>query len=458
MKVLFAAAELSPIARVGGLAEATSGLVAALARTGVTVEVVLPDYEDLPLAGEKAFNLSVPDWAGPARVRTGTHESAGRVTLVRVPAIARSHPYVDETGDPWPDNDARFMRFTAAVAALAERLQPDVLHLNDWHTAAATAFTQPATPTVLTIHTLGYQGVMDASWMERLPNARTRFAWYGGTNPLAGGIQLADVVTTVSPNYAREILHPDQGMGMDQLLAARGDSLVGIRNGIDLAEWNPATDPMIAENYDASDLSGKDACRRALLAEVGWPAAGEPVIGVVSRLVHQKGVDLLLDAARFLDDLPARLVVLGSGEPTLAAALRDAAEASPETIWFHEGYDVGMAHRIFAGTDLLAMPSRFEPCGLAQMQAMEYGTIPVVTPVGGLVDTVVDADRRRDGTGFLSRGVDGPALVDAMHRAVRAVRHRRRRSAIQRRGMSTDWSWDGPAAEYVDVYEEVITS
>ncbi len=215
---------------------------------------------------------------------------------------------------------------------------------------------------------------------------------------------------------------------------------------------------MIAENYDAADLSGRDACRSALLAEVGWTAAGGPVIGVVSRLVHQKGIDLLLDTTRFLRDLPARLIALGSGEPGLAAALRAAAEEQPESVWFVEGYDVGLAHRIFAGVDVLAMPSRFEPCGLAQMQAMEYGAIPVVTPVGGLVDTVLDADRHRDGTGFVARGTDVPAIVDAMHRALRAVRHPRRRRAIQGRGMSTDWSWDGPAAEYLALYEEVITS
>lgn len=457
MRVLFAAAELAPVARVGGLAEAAGGLVGALRDGGVHVDVLLPDYGDVSLAREETAALGVPGWVGSARVRSGVHRAAGPINLVATPVMARPHPYVDDDGEAWPDNDARFMGFTAAVAAFADRNPPDVLHLNDWHTAAATAFTERPVPTVLTIHNLGYQGVMEALWLDRLPRDRARFDWHGSMNPLAGAIQLADLVVTVSPNYAAEIVHPDQGMGLDRLLAARGSSLVGIRNGIDTSEWNPATDSLIAAQYDAADLSGREVCRRALLAEIGWDGVGEPIIGVVSRLVHQKGIDLLLEATRFLGDLPARVVVLGSGEEGLADALRSAADARPDRIWFHDGYDLGLAHRIFAGVDLLAMPSRFEPCGLAQMQAMAYGAIPIVTPVGGLVDTVLDADDHKLGTGIVVRGSDVAALVDAMRRAVRAVRHVGRRKAIQRRGMSADWSWATPAAGYISLYEGLTT-
>jgi len=458
MSVLFAAAEMAPVARVGGLAEASAGLIGGLRSSGHTVEVALPDYGGVLLDNEVLSALDVPDWVGSARVRSGDHPDAGRVSLISTPGMERPHPYVDGAGEPWPDNEARFMGFSAAVAALSDRDEPDVLHLNDWHTAAATALMERSVPTVLTVHTLGYQGVMEALWLDRLPREQARFKWYGGMNPLAGGIQLADLVSTVSPNYAREIVHPDQGMGLDRLLASRGDALIGIRNGIDTSEWNPAVDTRIAARYRPDDLSGREACRRALLGEIGWEDTREPLIGVVSRLVHQKGIDLLIEAARFLADLPARLVVLGSGEPGLAAGLREAAASQPDRIWFFDGYDVGLAHRIFAGADLLAMPSRFEPCGLAQMQAMAYGTIPVVTPVGGLVDTVLDADDTRKGNGIVARGRDTAAVVDALHRGVRAVRHARRKRAIQKRGMSVDWSWELPAASYAALYARLTTS
>ncbi len=458
MKVLFAAAELAPVARVGGLAEAAGGLVRALRRQGTTVDVVLPDYGGVSLDNEETSDVTVPAWAGTVQVRKGVHADAGPLHLVATPLLSRPHPYVDTDGEPWPDNDARFMGFTAAVAALSDDLAPDVVHLHDWHTAAAVSFLGRKVSSVLTIHTLGYQGVMDRLWLERLPRYRRAFRWYGSMNPLAGGIQHADRISTVSPNYAAEILRPEQGMGLDRRLTGRGGDLTGIRNGIDTSAWNPASDTIIAAKYDARDLAGKDVCRAALLDEIGWVDDGEALVGVVSRLVAQKGIDLLLEAVHSLSDLPARLIVLGSGEPELAAALRNTADRRPHRVWFHDGYAAGLAHRIFAGVDLLAMPSRFEPCGLAQMQAMAYGTIPIVTPVGGLVDTVIDADADRRGNGFVSTGVDTPALVDALHRGVRAVRLGRRRAAIQRRGMAADWSWDRPAAEYRSLYEGLATS
>jgi starch synthase len=458
MRLLVAAAELAPVARVGGLAEAVGGLVGELRSSGVAVDVALPDYGNVTLEEEEVIELSVPNWAGPAQVRSGAHPEAGRLSLIGTPLTARPHPYVDSSGETWPDNDVRFMAFSAGVAALADRSRPDVLHLNDWHTAAATAFLKRRVSTVLTIHTLGYQGVMGAEWLSRIPGEMEPFRWFGGVNPLAGGIQLADLVTTVSPNYAQEIRRADQGMGLDRLLRSRGDSLVGIRNGIDVAEWNPAGDGLIAANYEANDLSGREICRAALVDEVGWEDPKEPIIGVVSRLFHQKGIDILLEASEFLAELPGRLIVLGSGEQDLAAALADAASARPERIWFYDGYDVSLAHRIFAGADLFAMPSRFEPCGLAQMQAMAYGAIPIVTPVGGLVDTVRDADEHKDGTGIVARGLTSADLIDALHRGIRALRPARRRRAIQRRGMTSDWSWKTPAAHYLSLYEGLTTS
>ncbi len=454
-----ASAELSPVARVGGMAEAVAGLVRQLRNDGLTVTVALPDYGGIELGDEDHLTLDVPDWAAPARARTGTLDGHGRLTLIDGPGMAKPHPYNDPSGLAFEDNDLRFFGFSAGVAALSRHLGPDVLHVNDWHTAAALGLLtdDEAPPSVLTIHTLAYQGITAPHWMERLARADNDFAWYGDTNPLLGGIRLADRVVTVSPNYAREILDEHNGMGLHGVLAQLGDRLVGIINGIDTGEWNPETDPHLEANYSAAQMRGKGANRSLLHERFGLDSdGGQPLIGMVTRLVEQKGIDLAAEAARFLDGVPARLAVLGSGDAHLAARLTDLAAAHPGRIGFVDGYDAALSHLIFAGSDLLLMPSRFEPCGLAQMQAMAYGTIPIVTDVGGLHDTVIDDDRDPErGTGFVSRSVDAAGMVDAIHRAVRAWNSTRRRSAIRYRGMSTDWSWAGPAQAYRDLYDQI---
>jgi starch synthase len=462
MHVLFATAELSPLARVGGLAEAAAGLVWALRASGTDVTVVVPDYDGRALVGGSVTDIGVPEWASPARVRWGVAEGFGSVALVETPGTRRSHPYVDPwSGWGWGDNDRRFFGFSAVVAALADRLSPDVVHLNDWHTGAAASLLGRRFPIVFTIHNLAYQGQSDPGWMAVLgPEARA-LAWGGATNPMAGGIRLADRVVAVSPTYAREILDPIHGMGLHGLLAERGDALVGIRNGIDTAGWDPAHDPYLPEPFgmgllDTADLAGREACRAQLRAELGLVDGDGPVLGLVSRFVDQKGIDLALGLVPFLDDLPAQLAVLGAGDPDLAAWARWAAGERPDRVAYFEGYHDGLGRRIFGGADLYLVPSRFEPCGLTQMQAMRYGAIPVVNDVGGLHDTVVDADRdRRAGTGFVSRRVDVVGLVDAVHRADRAWRDPKRRLEIQRRGMVHDWSWTKPAARYRAIYDAV---
>lgn len=472
MRVLFASAELAPLARVGGLAEAASGLIREFrSRTAhhndtpsdVDIDVILPDYGGARLADEQEWELDVPWWVGGATARSGSHPMLGPITLVHVPGMDRPHPYIDPGGQGWLDNDHRFMSFSAAVAALADRTQPDIVHLNDWHTAAATGFINSPIPVVLTIHTLGYQGIMPAGWLPHFGPRADAFMWYDVASPLAGGIRLADRVIAVSPNYAREIVTPEAGMGLHLVLADKGDRLVGIRNGIDTTLWNPTTDPHLAANYDADNRQGKQDCRQQLMTEAGWddPAspnqAKVPIAAVVSRLVEQKGMDLLADVARFLPDLPVRLAILGSGSRAIADRLHAVAAANPDWIWFTEDYDEALAHRLFAGSDLFIMPSRFEPCGLAQMQAMAYGSIPVVTDVGGLHDTVIDADAdRTEGTGFVSSSVDTAGLIDALHRAVRGLRHAGRRKGIQLRGMTTDWSWREPADLHLGVYRSVL--
>jgi starch synthase len=457
VRILFASAEFAPLVRVGGLAEAASGLVRALRAAGIEVEVVVPDYFATPLEDEIEVPLDVPRWAAPAIARRGTVADIGEITLVSVRGIERPNPYVDDAGTAWPDNADRFFAFSAAVAALAESSQPDVLHCNDWHTALALGFVSPSLPAVLTLHNVAYQGWTSGGWIDRIRRSPELFEAHGGTNPVAGAISLADKVIAVSPNHADEIRTPEGGSGLHEELAALGPGLIGIRNGIDTTVWNPATDPYIAESFSADALTGKQECRRDLLESVGWDETGAPIVGMVGRLVAQKGIELALDAVRYAEDMPFRLVLLGSGERGIADRARDITSELPDMVFFHDGYDVGLGHKIFAGCDILLMPSHFEPCGLAQMQAMEYGTIPVVTGVGGLVDTVGDADSDPEtGSGFVARSLDDAGVVDAMHRAVRAWKSPSRWAEIQRRGMVTDWSWAKPAHEHIGVYEEAI--
>lgn len=460
MHVLMTSAEMSPVARVGGMAEAVAGLVRQLRADDVTVTIALPDYGGIDLRNGHTRTLDVPDWAAPATARTGELDGHGEITLIDGPGMAKPHPYNDPTGQAFDDNDLRFFAFSAGVAALARELRPDVLHVNDWHTAATLGLLtdDEAPPSVLTIHTLAYQGVTAPHWMGRLARRADDFAWYGDTNPLLGGIRLADRVVTVSPNYASEILDEQHGMGLHGVLAQLGDRLVGVINGIDAGEWNPATDPHLPANFYAGYMRGKGVSRSELHHRFGLDTDGpnQPLIGMVTRLVEQKGIDLAADAARFLAGVPARLAVLGSGDTHLVDRLDALAAEHPGRIGFVDGYDAALSHLIFAGADLLLMPSRFEPCGLAQMQAMAYGTIPVVTDVGGLRDTVVDADRDpENGTGFVSPSVDAAGIVDAIHRAARGWNSTKRRSAMRYRGMSTDWSWAGPATTYVDLYRAI---
>ena len=393
MRVL-ATAELAPLVAVGGLAHAAAGLVRELASQGVEVEAVLPDYGGVELAGEERLELDVPAWASPAVARRGRHDAIGALALVDVPGMRRPHPYLDEHGEGWPDNDARFLGFSVAVTALARVLRPDLLHLNDWHTAAAVAGLGDVPPSVLTVHNLAYQGRTGPEWVERLGSRAAAFAHDGGLNPLAGGIALAAAVVVVSPTYRDEVLRPETGAGLDGLLRERERVLVGIRNGIDTDVWDPMRDPHVPVPFGPDDLSGKEEARRALLRRVGLPEhGGSPLAVAVTRLTHQKGIDLLEPVLDGLEELDAQAAILGAGEAWLVRSLRELAASHPASVAFVEGYDEALSHLLFAGGDLLLMPSRFEPCGLAQMQAMRYGTLPVVTDVGGLHDTVTDLDQ-----------------------------------------------------------------
>ncbi|HMS12704.1 MAG TPA: glycogen/starch synthase [Microthrixaceae bacterium] len=457
MHVLFASAEVVPVVSTGGLGAATAGLTAALRRAGHRVELVVPDYGGYPLQNERCETIHLDPWIGAITVRTGTHAEVGPMHLVRFGGIERPHPYVDpDHARGWGDNDHRFFGFSAVVAELARRLGVDVVHLNDWHTAGALGRLPSSVPTVLTIHNLAHQGWADLGWLANLGGAAHAYAWNGAVNALAGGIRLADRVVAVSPTYADEVRRDDLGMGLAPLLRDRGPSLRGILNGIDTAEWDPSLDPTLVARFSSRDLDGKSAVHDALCDELGIDRGPGPLITIVSRFDDQKGIDLLTSALPYLGSMPARLAVLGSGAPWLERAVCDAAAAAPGRIAAVIGYDASLAHRLFAAGHLTVVPSRFEPCGLTQMQAMQYGTVPIVTDVGGLHDTVIDVDTNpRSGTGIVIPRPDAMAVLDGLHRGVRLATNKRRYASVQRRGMERDWSWDGPAEIYADLYREV---
>lgn len=456
-RVLLATAELSPICRVGGLADATAGLVAALRRAGHHVDVVVPDHDGSPgMHLESEISLDVPPWASPAVARLGTIDGVGEVIAVRTPGIERPDPYNDPaTGVGWADNDRRFFGFSAAVAALAMLRNPDVVHLHDWHTAAATAWLPDDLPVVLSIHNLAYQGDADPSWAAQFGPRGASFLHHGRCNPLAGGIRRADRVVAVSRAYAIETRRPTGGMGLDEVLRQKGRAYLGIHNGIDTHRWDPLSDPFLPATFSWDDLSGKAICTKELRRRVGLPERDLPVVGVVCRLVEQKGIDVVLDLAGRIEGTDAQLVVMGRGEPALEAALEAAAAAVPDRVAYLRETRESLAHLVVAGSDLLLVPSRFEPCGLTPMEAMRCGTIPVVTPVGGLRDSVIDAssDESR-GNGFVAPAADAFGVSLALARALRAWTDPARRGAIQLRGMRADWSWRVPADAYAEVYRD----
>lgn len=458
VRTLFATAELAPEVKVGGLGDFSSGLTKVLRSEHIEVDLVLPDYGGLAFEARTECALDVPDWAGPATLRQGRLGDVD-VSLVAVREINRPNPYLDSDGLAWGDNDLRFFAFSAAVAAWARSTQPDLVHLNDWHTAATLAFLEDAPPTVYTIHNLAYQGDTGVSWLERFPCHANSFRHRGRANPMAGAIALADRVVTVSARFAKESLPPNQGFGLAEPLEKRGEAFRGILNGIDTEVWNPKCDPHLPVNYDVDSVVDKERAKSELARELGFVESSDPLIGMVTRLTDQKGVDVALELLPVLEELGARMVLLGSGELALAEACLAAAHRLPDRFVFKQGYDEGLAHRIFGGSDLYLMPSRFEPAGLTQMQAMRYGVIPVVTDVGGLHDSVVDADSQPEsGTGFVAGRANAADVADALSRAVAAWRSPERRRAIIERGMTTDWSWNDPARRYIDLYQEITSA
>jgi starch synthase len=479
-KILFVTSEAHPLMKTGGLGDVCGGLPQALHALGEDVRLLLPGYRDtLQQAGrlKKVAQLSLPPLTQLVTLLEGRLPGTRvKVWLIDFPpAYDRpGNPYLNALGHPWHDNAARFALLARVAVAIARNAaglawSPEVVHAHDWQAGLVPALLaedviRPAT--VFTIHNLAYQGLFPYETFLSLHLPASLWSlhaleFHGQMAFIKGGIAFADRVTTVSPTYAREIQTPEHGYGLDGLLRYRAARLSGILNGIDARAWNPAHDPHLASPYNARRLADKLPNKTALQREFGLRVdADVAVFGMVSRMVQQKGVDLLLDAMPALMQLPLQIVVLGSGEAQYEQALREQARRYPDRLAVLAGYDEALAHRIQAGADLFLMPSRFEPCGLSQLYSLRYGTVPIVRRAGGLADTVVDASTENiaagTATGIVFDEATAEALTVSIRRALALSQERRTWKQIQLTGMRQDFSWRHSAAEYLRLYETAI--
>ena len=487
MKVLHAAAEIFPLVKTGGLADVLGALPQSLVKAGVDARLVLPGFPGIKkgvLKQKLICDIGAAFGAGKVSLWLGTMpgtESGNKLQayVIDAPYLYDrvGNPYQTSDGSEWPDNAQRFALLGWVAAHLAageldDAWCPDVLHVHDWHAAMACAYLaihpSTKTTTVFTVHNLAYQGLFDERdfHLMGLPArmlAPTGLEFHGQFSFMKAGLTYANRVTTVSPTYAIEMATPEFGCGLDGLVKARGADVSGILNGVDGAIWNPATDKEIATKYTASNLGGKLKCKAALQKTLGLnidPKA--PLFGVVSRLTSQKGLDLVLAALPALLADGAQLAVQGSGDAALESAFVAATAAHTGRVAVRLGYDEAFAHHMMAGCDVMLVPSRFEPCGLTQLYALRYGTVPLVRSVGGLVDTVVDATadalQQDTATGFMFGPATPAALSDAMGQAVKTFANTKLWHQIVQRGMAQSFSWDDAAKEYVMLYQEALQS
>ena len=482
LRVLSVASEAVPLVKTGGLADVAGALPGALAPHGVELTTLIPGYPAVMGAVKHAGKpLRVlhryTDLLGqPARLVAGKLGASPLIILDAPGFFARGAGiYGDADGKDWPDNWQRFAALGRAAADLAGGLVParayDVLHAHDWQAAMALAYQRFAPlpgskplPTVMTIHNMAFQGYFAREHFKALglPAAAwsmTGVEYHGGIGFLKAGMEAASVITTVSPTYAREIRSAEFGMGLEGLVISRGDRVRGIVNGIDSAEWNPATDPHVGAHYGPENLAARTANKRALEALFGLEPGDGPLFVVISRLTWQKGMDVLVEALDHLVGIGGRLALLGSGDAGIVAGLAAGAARHPGRIGLKFGYDEALSHQMQAGGDAILVPSRFEPCGLTQLYGLAYGCVPVVARTGGLADTVIDANLAAlsagAATGIQFTGISYPALADACRRAVALYHQPAAWQAMQRAGMKADFSWNESGRLYADLYREL---
>lgn len=476
VRVLAVASEAYPLVKTGGLADVVGALPGALAAEKINVTTLLPGYPKIiaALAAARVLHHVEDLFGAPARILAG--KAAGLDLLV----IDAPHlydrpgsPYQAPHGGEWGDNAQRFAAL-GLIGAMVARGQAglarfDLVHAHDWHAGLVPAYLrygpQPAPPCVFTIHNLAFQGkfplwLLGSLGLPPEANSLDGVEYFGTLGYLKAGLQLADRITTVSPTYAAEIRMPEHGMGLDGLLRHRGGAVSGILNGIDTEVWNPETDATIPARFSAADLARRAANKRALQERLGLtPDPDALVFGAVSRLTWQKGFDLLLAALPDLLDQGAQLAVLGSGEPAIEHGFREAARHHAGRVGLFLGYDEELAHLVQAGADVILLPSRFEPCGLTQLCALRYGALPLVAQVGGLADTVVNANEAAlsmgVGTGFVFSPVSVEMLRTAIMRARRLWQDKETWRKLQRNAMVCDVSWRGPARQYAALFRDL---
>jgi len=466
--------------KTGGLADVIAALGAALTELGHDVRLLLPGYPAVLAAtapARRVIALGAPGGYPDARLLETSSPAGFPMWVLDCPSLyaREGNPYLDPSGRDWEDNAIRFGLLSCVAARIASDAalagwRCDVLHCHDWQAGLAPAYLRwgagRRTPSVMTVHNLAYQGVFPSSTLPRVGLPPESFTidgveYYGSLSFLKAGLVYADRIGTVSPSYAREIQEEALGFGLHGLVSARSGVLDGILNGVDTHAWNPADDSALAARYDAGCLDAKAENTRALRRRLGLAGReAAPLLGVVSRLVHQKGLDLVAELADRIVSLPAQLVVLGTGDQAIERAFEAAAARHPGDVARTTGFDEALSHLIEAGADIFLMPSRFEPCGLNQMYSQRYGTPPVVRRTGGLADSVVDANPSTlaDGSasGFVFDEATPQALFAAIERAVMLWRDRPVWRAVQRNGMARDFSWSASARRYVEAYEKAI--
>jgi starch synthase len=477
IRVLAVGSEVFPLVKTGGLGDVVGALPSALAIAGAETTTVVPGYPAIlgALSDATVVHEFADLFGGPATVLHGTAASLDLLAIDAPHLYTRpGNPYLGTDGAEWPDNGLRFAGLGAAAAALAVGTAPgltfDIVHAHDWQAAMAVVYlrfhTGPRPGTVMTVHNLAFQGRYRASLFSRLglPDAAYSLdglEYHGDVSFLKGGLSYADRLTTVSPTYAREITGIDNGMGLDGLLRYRSDVLSGIMNGIDDAAWNPATDPLIPARFTVDRAADRATNKAALQRHMALdPKPDALLIGVISRLTSQKGLDMLLDQIDAIVADGMQLALLGSGDPDLERNFTTAAEWHLGDVGCVLGYDETLAHLIQAGCDALLVPSRFEPCGLTQLCALRYGAIPVVSRVGGLADSVIDANEAAlaagVATGIQFWPASPEALEVALHRLLALWRDRAAWDHVQRNGMQFDVSWRSPASRYVALYQSIL--
>lgn len=478
MQLLSVASEIYPLIKTGGLADVTGALPAALAGEGVATRTLVPGYPAViaRIGKAKVVRRYEALFGVPATVLAARVEGLDLLVLDAPDFFAREGgPYGDHAGNDWGDNWRRFAALSRVGADIAadgvKGWRPDVVHVHDWQAALTAAYMRfgpaHAMPKIVTIHNLAFQGRYGADVFGQLglpPEAwgMDGVEYYGGVGYLKAGLVSADAITTVSPTYAEEIRSPVHGMGLDGLINGRVDRLHGILNGVDTAIWNPADDPLIPKAFSGRALAGRGANRRALEQQFGLDADDAPIFIIVSRLTWQKGMDLMVVALDDLVGLGAKLALLGSGDHPLEGAFLGAADRHRGRIGVRIGYDEPMSHLMQAGGDAILIPSRFEPCGLTQLYALRYGCLPVVARVGGLADTVIDANAAAvaagAATGLVFAPSDPLALHGAIARTVRLHGDRPVWQAMQRAAMRADVSWGQSAARYAALYRSLLTA